>query len=51
MLKAQLLCTSVPNLRDRGLGYVEKNSFIALPGQGGYSKLMPSKPHVPAWGR
>ena len=38
---------SVPNteliLRDRVLGEVEKNSFIALPGKGGHSGLVPSK--------
>ena len=31
------------NLGDRVLGEVEKNSFIALPGEGGHSGLMPSK--------
>ena len=37
------LCTSAKsNLRDRVLGEVEKNSFIALPGKGGPSGLMPS---------
>ena len=42
------LCTSAElNLGDRVLGEVEKNNFIALPGQGGHSKLMPSKLHVP----
>ena len=30
-------------LRDRVLGEVEKNSFIALPGKGGDSRLLPSK--------
>ena len=35
MLKAQLLSTSTKsNLRDRVLGEVEKNSFVALPGKG-----------------
>ena len=32
------------NLRDRVLSEVEKDSFIALPGKGGHSELMPSKP-------
>ena len=36
-------------LRDRVLGEVEKNSFIALPGKGGHSGLMPSKLCVPPW--
>ena len=40
-----------PNLRDRVLGEVEKESFITLPGKGNYSWLMPSKPTVPTWGR
>ena len=31
------------NLEDRVLGEVEKNSVIALPGEGGCSGLMPSK--------
>ena len=31
------------NLRDRVLGEVEKNSFIALPGKGGHSGLVPSR--------
>ena len=37
------------NLGDRVLGEVEKDSFIALPGKGGHSGLMPSKLCVPAW--
>ena len=38
------LCTSAKsNLRDRVLGEVEKNSFIALPGKGGHSGLIPWK--------
>ena len=32
------------NLRDTVSGEVEKNSFIALPGRGGCSGLLPSKP-------
>ena len=31
------------NLGDRVLGEVEKNSFIALPSQGGHSGLVPQK--------
>ena len=46
--ETQPLCTSAePNLRDRVLGEVEKNSFIALPGKGGHSGLMPSKTVCP----
>ena len=30
-------------------GEVEKNSFVALPGEGGYSQLMPSKLSIPTW--
>ena len=36
-------------LRDRVLGEVEKNSFIALPGKRGHSGLMPSKLCIPSW--
>ena len=44
MLKTQPLCTSAKwNLGNRVLGKVEKNSFIALPGKGGHSRLMPQK--------
>ena len=44
------LCTSAElNLGDRVLGKVEKNSFLTLPGKGGLSKPMPSKPSVPTW--
>ena len=35
------------NLRDRVLGELERNSFIALPGKGGHSGLMPSELCVP----
>ena len=47
MLKAQLLGTLVvnQNLETRVLDEVEKDSFIALPGKGGHSGLMPSN-HV-----
>ena len=48
MLKTQPLCTSAEwNLRDRVLGGVEKNSFIALPGEGGHSGLVPLKTVCP----
>ena len=39
------------NLGDRVLREVEKSSFITLPGKGGHSRLMPSKPCVSTWGR
>ena len=39
------------NLRDRVWGEVEKESIIALPGKGGQSRPMPSKPCVSPWGR
>ena len=35
------------NLRDRVLSEVEKSNFIALPGRGGYSRLLPSKTKCP----
>ena len=38
------------NLGDRVLGEVEKKSFIALPGKGGHSGLMPSKLCTPGGG-
>ena len=48
MPKAQPLHTGAKsNLRDRALGEVEKNSFIALPGKGGHSRLLPSKTMCP----
>ena len=37
------------NLRDRVLGEVDKNCFIALSGKGGHSKLVPSKLCVHPW--
>ena len=41
MPKVWPLCTGAEsNLRDRVLGEVEKNSFIALPGRGGQSRLV-----------
>jgi len=39
---ASLYTSAKLNLGDRLLGEVEKDSFIALPGKGGHSKLMPS---------
>ena len=40
----QLLYPSTKlNLRDRALGEIEKNSFIALRGKGKQSSLMPSE--------
>ena len=52
MLKSQPLCTSVElNLRDRVLGEVDKDSFIALPRKGGDSGIMPSTASVPAYER
>ena len=51
MLKTQLLCTSAEsNLGDRILGEGEKNSFIALPGKGGHSGLVPLKTVCPNLG-
>ena len=42
MLNTQPLCTSAEaNLGDRIWGEVEENSFIALPGKGGHSGLVP----------
>ena len=50
--KAWSLCTGAEsNLGDRVLGEVEKYSFIASPGKGGQSGLMPSKLRVPTLGR
>ena len=44
MLKTQPLCTGAKsNLGDRVWGEVEKNSFIALPGIGRHSGLVPLK--------
>ena len=48
MLKTWPLCTSTElKLGDRVLDEVEKNSFIALPGKGGHSRLMPLKTVCP----
>ena len=38
-----LFTSAKSNLRDKVLGEVEMNSFIALPGKGKHSGLMPSK--------
>ena len=47
MPKAQPLCAGTElSLGDRALGEGEKNSFIALPGKGGHSGLVPLKTHV-----
>ena len=44
MPRTQPLCAGAElNLGDRGLGEVEKKSFIALPGKGGHSGLLPFK--------
>ena len=51
MPKTRPLCTSAKaNLRDRVLGEVEKNGFIALPGKGGQSGLMSRKTVCPNLG-
>ena len=44
MLKTQPLWTHAElNLRDRVLVKTEKNNFVALPGKGGHSRLVPLK--------
>ena len=44
MLKTWPLCIGVASsLKNRVLGALHKNSFIALPGKGGHNRLMPSK--------
>ena len=40
----------ISNLRDRVLGEVEKNSFIALPGKGGHSGFLTQKTTCPKLG-
>ena len=40
---ASLFTSADSNLRDRVLGELEKDNFIALPGRGGHSGLMPLK--------
>ena len=48
MLNIQPLCTGAKLILGHGvLGELEKNSFIALPGKGGHSGLVPSKLYVP----
>ena len=50
--KSQPLYTGAEkNLGHRVLGEVEKNSFIALPGRGGHSWLLPLKTTCPNPGR
>ena len=50
MLKTQPLFSSAKlNLRDRVLGKIEKNSFIALPGRRGHSGLLSSEACVSTW--
>ena len=49
--KTQPLCTGAgPNLGDRVFSEVEKNIFIALPGKGRHSQLLPSKNVCPSAG-
>ena len=44
MLKTWPLCIGVASsLKNRVLGALHKNSFIALPGKGGHSRLVPLK--------
>ena len=51
MLKSQPLYTGAEsNLRDRVLGEVKRKSFIALPGKGEHSRLMPVKTVCPNLG-
>lgn len=50
MPKGQLLCIPLINLRDRVLGEIEKDSFLALPGNGRQSRLLPSKAVCPNLG-
>ena len=50
-ISASLYTSAKSNLRDRVLGEAEKNNFIALPGKGRDSGLMPPKPCVLTWER
>ena len=43
MLKTRPLSSGVESSFRAVLGAIEKNSFIALPGKGGHSGLLPSK--------
>lgn len=45
------LCIDAGTDQIFGMDEVEKDSFVALPGRGGHSGLMPSNPSVPTWGR
>ena len=48
--KTQPLCSEAElNFKDRVLGDVEKNRFIALPGKRGHSRLVAPKLCVPTW--
>ena len=52
LLNAQPLYTGAKSSPgDRVLGEVEKDSFIALLGKGGNSKLVPSKSCIATWER
>lgn len=47
MLKTQPLCTDAElNLRERVLGEIEKNSFVALPDKAGHSRLISQKLYI-----
>ena len=48
---ASLYTNAGSNLGDRVLDEVEKDSFIALPGKGEYSRFMPPKPCISTWRR
>ena len=47
MLKLGLCAVVLDRILETVLGEVEKNSFIALPGKGGHSRLMPLKTVCP----
>ena len=48
MLNIQPLCTGAKLILGHGvLGELENNSFIALPGKGGHSGLLPLKTALP----
>ena len=49
-LLLELEIVSVSFFFFEGGGGVGKDNFTALPGKGGHSGLMPSKPCVPTWG-
>ena len=50
MLNWPLCPSAESNLGDRVLGEIEKNSFTAMPGKRGQSRLVPQKLCVPTWG-